>query len=101
MLSKNTALLMLSSFSTGRLYLPRRLLSSRQITTMASAYRATVPAENLDEYEPGGYHPIHLGDRLKDGRYEIVHKLGYGSFSTVWLAKDHVYISPLTSAGGQ
>ncbi|KAI1770480.1 kinase-like protein, partial [Hypoxylon cercidicola] len=27
---------------------------------------------------------VHLGDIL-DGRFEVVHKLGYGGFSTVWL----------------
>ena len=67
-------------------------------------YKAAVPAEDPNWYRPGGYHPIHLGDRLKDGRYEIVHKLGFGGFATVWLAKDHVYISPLTTpppAGGR
>ncbi|PGH11807.1 CMGC/SRPK protein kinase [Polytolypa hystricis UAMH7299] len=46
--------------------------------------------ENLDGYCPGGYHPTHLGDRYHNERYEIVHKLGFGSSSTVWLAKDHI-----------
>lgn len=45
--------------------------------------------ENLEYYRKGGFHPIKLNDSLLDGRYSIVHKLGYGSFSTVWLAKDH------------
>lgn len=45
--------------------------------------------EDLETYYPGGYHPTHIGDRYRDGRYEIVHKLGFGSYSTVWLAKDH------------
>ncbi|KAF8066651.1 kinase domain-containing protein [Lyophyllum atratum] len=44
-------------------------------------------AENLEQYEPGGYHPVHLGDEFQ-GRYCIVHKLGFGSYSTVWLARD-------------
>jgi serine/threonine-protein kinase SRPK3 len=35
----------------------------------------------------GGYHPVHLGEVLI-GRYVIVQKLGWGQFSTVWLAKD-------------
>ena len=35
----------------------------------------------------GGYHPVHLGEVLI-GRYIIIQKLGWGQFSTVWLAKD-------------
>ncbi|KAK3896577.1 protein kinase dsk1 [Staphylotrichum tortipilum] len=52
-------------------------------------YKIGLPAEELEDYSPGGYHPIHLNDTLHGGRYEIVHKLGYGSFATVWLARDH------------
>lgn len=46
--------------------------------------------ENLEGYRSGGYHPTHIGDQYCDSRYEVVHKLGYGSYSTVWLAKDHL-----------
>jgi hypothetical protein len=42
----------------------------------------------LSSYRPGGYHPVCLGDTSKDGRYKIHHKLGWGGFSTVWLAND-------------
>ena len=49
--------------------------------------------ENLIKYLPGGYHPVHLGDNFKDGRYQIHHKLGWGGFSTVWLAKDRMYVN--------
>ncbi|KAL1883302.1 hypothetical protein Daus18300_000360 [Diaporthe australafricana] len=44
-------------------------------------------AEPPDRYCPGGYHPLYVGDVLHD-RYHIVHKLGFGSYSTTWLAKD-------------
>lgn len=44
--------------------------------------------EKLRRYGPGGYHPTHIGDRHFDGRYEIIHKLGHGSYSTVWLARN-------------
>lgn len=45
------------------------------------------PSEDLEWYEPGGFHPVHLQD-VYDSRYSIVHKLGFGGFSTVWLARD-------------
>lgn len=45
------------------------------------------PSEDLEWYEPGGFHPVHLHD-VYDQRYSIVHKLGFGGFSTVWLALD-------------
>lgn len=44
--------------------------------------------ERLHGYRPGGYHPIHLDGRLHDGRYRVIHKLGYGGYSTVWLCRD-------------
>jgi hypothetical protein len=51
--------------------------------------------ENVLNYRPGGYHPVALGDTLKDGRYKIRHKLGYGGFSTVWVARDNKYVVTL------
>lgn len=44
--------------------------------------------ENLEAYRPGGFHPAIIGEKLADGRYTIVHKLGYGSYSAIWLARD-------------
>ncbi len=52
-------------------------------------YNMGIPAEGIELYCPGGYHPTHLNDLLKDGQYQILHKLGFGSFATVWLARDH------------
>ncbi|KAL4893481.1 kinase-like domain-containing protein [Aspergillus ambiguus] len=43
--------------------------------------------ERLEGYRPGDYHPIQIGDRFH-GRYRIVHKLGHGSYSTLWLTRD-------------
>ena len=60
----------------------------------ADFYYRGISVEGLRCYTPGGYHPAHLGDTLltlpgsDKPRYRVLHKLGYGSFSTVWLAKD-------------
>jgi hypothetical protein len=48
----------------------------------------TTPCERVKIYRPGGYLPVHIGDLFKDGRYEVIHKLGKGAFSTVWLVRD-------------
>ncbi|KAH9961214.1 kinase-like domain-containing protein [Russula dissimulans] len=44
--------------------------------------------EEIEDYQPGGYHPISIGDTFDQGRYRILHKLGFGGSSTVWLARD-------------
>lgn len=44
--------------------------------------------ESLRDYKPGGYHPAFRGETYNEGRYMVVRKLGWGHFSTVWLAKD-------------
>lgn len=51
-------------------------------------YACDIDAEPLHRYKKGGYHPIHLGDELKRGRYRVLHKLGWGGYSTVWVARD-------------
>lgn len=43
--------------------------------------------EPVEEYRAGGYHPVHLEDTFHQ-RYQVVAKLAFGQFSTVWLAKD-------------
>ncbi|KAG5789521.1 hypothetical protein H9Q69_011422 [Fusarium xylarioides] len=45
--------------------------------------------EPLEEYQEGGYHPVHIGDVLgPSDRYRVIHKLGHGGFRTVWLCRD-------------
>ncbi|PYH68300.1 kinase-like protein [Aspergillus vadensis CBS 113365] len=68
-----------------------------------TSYRGTVPAneiprvlyepiedvERMEYYEAGGYHPVTIGDCFHH-RYRVVHKLGHGTYSTIWLARDEV-----------
>jgi len=43
--------------------------------------------EDQEDYLPGGYHPVKIGD-VYNQRYEVIRKLGWGHFSTVWLCHD-------------
>ncbi|KAJ7097588.1 kinase-like domain-containing protein [Mycena epipterygia] len=59
--------------------------------------------EDWQEYKPGGYHPVSIGDSFSNNRYVVVRKLGWGHFSTVWLARDdkmqrHVALKVVKSA---
>lgn len=44
--------------------------------------------EGREAYHVGGFHPVYVGD-LYHERYEVLSKIGYGVYSTVWLVKDH------------
>jgi len=50
-------------------------------------YFAGPGLEDPLRYLPGGYHPVHLGDVYCE-RYKVINKLGFSSYSTVWLARD-------------
>lgn len=49
--------------------------------------------EPLEDYAVDGYHPTRLGDVFNE-RYRVVRKLGWGGYSTVWLAQDSRYVFP-------
>lgn len=52
--------------------------------------------ESMHAYKPGGFHPVCLEDTFENGRYIIRHKLGWGGFATVWLARDTMFVYNLT-----
>ncbi len=43
--------------------------------------------EDIQRYRPGGFHPVDIDDVLGH-KYRVLHKLGCGGFSTVWLARN-------------
>ncbi len=65
-----------------------RTFTRREEPEIEPDYGFQEDVESFKGYVPGGYHPVHFGDELANGRYRIVHKLGYGAYSTVWLARD-------------
>ncbi|EMD35238.1 hypothetical protein CERSUDRAFT_116048 [Gelatoporia subvermispora B] len=72
-------------------------------STSPEADAATWPEEDLSSTTGchGGFYPARLGELFEE-RYVIVRKLGYGGFSTVWLARDirekqHVAIKVLSA----
>ena len=51
----------------------------------------TAATEWIEEYRPGGYHPVELGD-VFEHKYRVMRKLGHGAYSTVWLARDTSWV---------
>lgn len=43
--------------------------------------------EDIKDYCVGGYHPVYIGDVFNE-KYQVVRKLGFGKFSTIWLSLD-------------
>lgn len=64
-----------------------RILMIR-ITVRMKESKTTRSEGNLLPYN--SYHPCHVGEILVN-RYVLIQKLGWGHFSTVWLAKDFKY----------
>ncbi|RAH84637.1 kinase-like protein [Aspergillus japonicus CBS 114.51] len=66
--------------------------TARSITTPDDTgfrflYEPIEDVERLERYQPGGYHTVQIGDHFH-GRYRVIHKLGHGSYSTIWLARN-------------
>ncbi|KAF9563706.1 hypothetical protein CPC08DRAFT_816440 [Agrocybe pediades] len=68
----------------------------RRASTLVSSRSRFLPSrldrvEDIEDYQPRGFHPISIGDTFDHGRFRVLHKLGFGGSSTVWLARDHAH----------
>ncbi|KAF4553468.1 Protein kinase domain-containing protein 19 [Elsinoe fawcettii] len=67
---------------------PKSLLEEPSLSQAEWRFIDTcAPCEWAEQYRPGGFHPVNLDDTFQN-RYRVIRKLGYGSYSTVWLAHD-------------
>lgn len=48
--------------------------------------------ENYADFRPGDYCPVNVGDVYGSNTYQVVGKLGFGSTSTGWLARNLQYV---------
>ncbi|KAJ9602681.1 hypothetical protein H2200_012875 [Cladophialophora chaetospira] len=86
----------------GRVVVPAGLHPSETATTPPSASTSSEPTHSENEriltcvndveegqrsYRPGGFHPVRIGD-VYAKRYQVLLKLGFGRYSTVWLVQD-------------
>ncbi|RDX87162.1 hypothetical protein CR513_31398, partial [Mucuna pruriens] len=58
------------------------------MSSCSSSSGSEVDDEGFDSYRKGGYHAVRVADHFAAGRYIAQRKLGWGQFSTVWLAYD-------------
>lgn len=55
------------------------------------AQQELVEEQALSFYRRKNYYPVKIGE-VFNGRYQVIAKLGYGGYSTVWLARDNRYL---------
>lgn len=69
-----------------------RCLRSKPCLPITNSVMALPTAHPIEEertpcYNPKHFYPVRLGEIFND-RYQVAVKLGFGTSSTVWLAKD-------------
>jgi len=74
---------------------PRQLASSQFHTINASQL---IEEEKLPYYKPELFYPVRIGE-IFNSKYQVLGKLGYGAYSTVWFCRDLSYVSQLSQLG--
>lgn len=69
----------------GKIYNKQRSEPNSESMSSSSGDNDDNDVEDFDDYGVNGYHPAHVGEIL-DSKYVLLKKLGWGHFSTVWLA---------------
>ena len=72
---------------------PFKITQQRVYGTLRSRGGEPIDEQTLSRYRHKKYYPMRIGETIKD-RYHIITKLGYGAYSTVWLARDKQYAPP-------
>ena len=72
---------------------PPGQLTNRQFRTINAS--RLIEEEKLPYYKPEQFYPVHIGE-IFNSKYQVLGKLGYGAYSTVWLCRDLWYVSPLS-----
>ncbi|KAK4102677.1 kinase-like protein [Parathielavia hyrcaniae] len=70
---------------TGRPPSPPRVFSNTNFERISAACK--IEEETFPGYFAARYYPVRIGDVFVS-RYQVVGKLGYGAYSTVWLVRD-------------
>ncbi|KAJ5941708.1 protein kinase domain protein [Penicillium verrucosum] len=56
-------------------------------TVRPSEVQQVLDEERFEQFKQGQYYPANIGDVLIS-KYQIIGKLGFGTTSTIWLARD-------------
>jgi len=77
-------------FSKSRTIVTCNPINAKKFLSTSPAYlplATSVEEETLSSYRVEEYYPVKIGDVFKS-RYQVVGKLGYGAYLTVWLCRD-------------
>lgn len=75
---------------------PPRVFSNPNFEKISPAVK--IEEETFSDYLAARYYPVRIGD-VFNSQYQVVGKLGYGAYSTVWLGRDLKYEVEFLSYG--